>query len=279
MYFIGVTTAQSSIHRIFPVWAELAGVRGAELAGIDIPIGGAPEEYRAAVRAIREDREALGALVTTHKVGIFQYARDLFAEFDPDAELLGEVSCIVKRGERLAGKAIDTVAGPPALDALGWRGNKALILGAGGAGLALAVSLQRRGVAGVALTDVSAERLKLAQRLTRARCVLVSRPTDNDRLVEAMAPGALIVNATGLGKDRPGSPVSPRVRFPRAAVAWDFNYRGELLFLQYARWQGVRAADGWEYFLHGWSQVLSQVFGFELTPERFAAMRSSAGRA
>ena len=43
MYFIGVTTAQSSIHRIFPEWATLAGVKDPALVGIDIPLGAAPD--------------------------------------------------------------------------------------------------------------------------------------------------------------------------------------------------------------------------------------------
>jgi shikimate 5-dehydrogenase len=272
MYFIGVTTAQSSIRRIFPHWAELAGVPNAVLAGIDIPVNGVPAQYRAAVETIRDDPDACGALVTTHKVGIYEHARDLFTRFDNDARLLGEVSCIVKRGEELSGIAMDTVAGPLALQALGWHGGAVLILGAGGAGLALAASLGKA----VTLTDIAGQRLEKARALTGARCVLVSGPPGNDQVLEAMPPGSLIVNATGMGKDRPGSPISERARFPAGAVAWDFNYRGALLFLEYARSQGVRAVDGGTYFLHGWSQIMSRVFGFELTAELFRAFCTAA---
>ena len=123
------------------------------------------------------------------------------------------------------------------------------------------------------LTDASAARLLHVRGLTPAECL----PADqNDRLLGAMPPGSLIVNATGMGKDRPGSPISDRGRFPKDAVAWDFNYRGNLLFLEYARAQGVRAVDGWEYFLHGWSQIMARVLGFELTADLFAAMREAA---
>jgi shikimate 5-dehydrogenase len=277
MYFIGVTTAQSSIHRFFPRWAELAGVQNATLAGIDLPIAATPEQYRAAVQTIQRDPDTCGALVTTHKVGIYECARDLFTRFDDDARLLGEVSCIVKRGEELSGIAMDTVAGPLSLDALDWHGGSALILGAGGAGLALAVSLGRRNPPPrVTLTDVSAARLEKARRVARAQCVWVKHPTDNDGVLAAMPSGSLIVNATGMGKDRPGSPITERAQFPAGAVAWDFNYRGELLFLEYARVRGVRAVDGWTYFLHGWSQIMSRVFDFNLTPELFAILASTA---
>jgi len=27
--------------------------------------------------------------------------------------------------------------------------------------------------------------------------------------------------------------------------------------------------DGWVYFLHGWTQVIAEVFDVEITPERF----------
>jgi shikimate 5-dehydrogenase len=269
MYFIGVTTAQSSIHQIFPHWATAAGVKNAAIQGIDLPLDATPNQYRAAVHTILQNPNAQGALITTHKVGIYEHAPDLFTDFDPDARRLGEVSCIVKRGTRLTGLAMDTVAGPLALQALDWHGPAALILGAGGAGLALAVSLP----VPVVLTDISRARLEKVRHLTAARCEQVATPEDNDSLLAAMPPGSLIVNATGMGKDRPGAPITPHARFPTDALAWDLNYRGKLLFLDYARAQGIRTADGWEYFLHGWTQIMARVFGFDLTPELFKALR------
>ncbi|MBI3696211.1 MAG: shikimate dehydrogenase [Acidobacteria bacterium] len=277
MYFIGVTTGASSIHRVFPRWAQRAGRPAADLVGADIPVGGSREQYRAVVEEIRGDPDAMGALVTTHKVQIYDHARDLFTDFDADAERLGEVSCIVHRGERLTGLAVDTLTAGLALRAIGPFSGHALILGAGGAAVALAVHLYRQyQPARVILTDISEVRLEQVRDLTPARLTRVSGPAENDRLLGAMPPGSLIVNATGMGKDRPGSPITPQARFPRQAVAWDFNYRGELRFLDYARAQGLQAVDGWEYFLHGWSQIMARVLGFDLTAELFAAMREAA---
>ena len=72
-----------------------------------------------------------------------------------------------------------------------------------------------------------------------------------------------VINATGMGKDRPGSPVTDRGLFPRQGVVWELNYRGELGFLAQARRQTDRRAltvhDGWLYFLHGWSCVVEQI--------------------
>ena len=98
--------------------------------------------------------------------------------------------------------------------------------------------------------------------------VLTPVPTDNDRLCSDMAPGSLIVNATGLGKDRPGSPLTDRVVFPQGAYVWDFNYRGDLLFLEQAgkqrRNRDLVIEDGWVYFLHGWTRVISEIFDVEI---------------
>ena len=58
MYFIGVTTSRSSIHHLFGRWAALAGVPDAVLSGIDIAVGAAPDEYRAAMSRICDDPEA-----------------------------------------------------------------------------------------------------------------------------------------------------------------------------------------------------------------------------
>jgi shikimate 5-dehydrogenase len=276
MYFLGVTTAQSSIHKVFPSWTALAGVEGAALRGIDIAVDAPAARHRTAVRAILDDPDAAGGLVTTHKVSVFMHARDLFTDFDADARTLGEVNCIVRRPGALAGLATDTLTAGLALRAI--LGDDpappaALILGAGGAAVALAVNLQREfAVGNIILTDISAARIEHVRTLTPARCELVASREDHDLLLTAMPPGSLIVNATGIGKDRPGSPLTPGARFPARSIAWDFNYRGNLTFLDLARSQGVRAVDGWNYFLHGWSQVMARVFGFDLTPALFAGM-------
>jgi shikimate 5-dehydrogenase len=77
-----------------------------------------------------------------------------------------------------------------------------------------------------------------------------------------------VINATGLGKDAPGSPFTDAVRFPRDSIAWDLNYRGNLVFLEQARAQQaqerLQIEDGWIYFIHGWTQVIAEVFHQEI---------------
>ena len=294
LFFIGVSTSGSSIMRLFPLWAELLGL-DAGIEGHDVPLGAPPERFRAAVREVAERPEVRGALVTTHKVDVYQHAGDLFDELDRYARICGEVSCVAKRGGRLVGHAKDPItAGQAIEDMVGrdWfreRPAHALCLGAGGAGIALTLYLLalEHPPARVVLTDVDPARLAAAQRAHAhlgARVPvdyhLVAGPEDGDRLVAQLPAGSLVVNATGMGKDRPGSPLSDRACFPRQGVAWDLNYRGELRFLAQALAQAsereLAVHDGWRYFLHGWVEVIAEVFALEVTRERFADLARAA---
>ena len=271
MYFVGVTTGQSSIHKLFPFIAGAAGVAGAELAGIDIPPNGAPERYVAAMRQIRDDDACQGALVTTHKVHLVQHAREWFDEFDADARLLGEVSCIVKRGARITGMALDPVSSLLAYQDLGSPSGDVLIFGAGGAGTALAVALRRQDpLRRIVLTDPSLERLAHVKELADAE---VHSSAGNNEILSRMPAGSFLVNATGMGKDVPGSPVSGSARWPAQAIAWDFNYRGDLAFLQYAAAAGASIHNGADYFLHGWTRIMARVYDFPVTPALMQQVR------
>ena len=59
-------------------------------------------------------------------------------------------------------------------------------------------------------------------------------PARNDQIMGEMAGGSLVINATGMGKDRPGSPITDAGRFPVDGVAWELNYRGALGFMHQA---------------------------------------------
>lgn len=93
-------------------------------------------------------------------------------------------------------------------------------------------------------------------------------PEDNDAIMATLNPGSLVINATGLGKDAPGSPVTDAAIFPKDGFAWEFNYRGHLVFLDQARAQEknrhLHVEDGWIYFIHGWTRVIAEVFNVEI---------------
>jgi shikimate 5-dehydrogenase len=84
---------------------------------------------------------------------------------------------------------------------------------------------------------------------------------------------SIVINATGMGKDTPGSPITDDGVFPRNGIAWEFNYRGELDFMHQALRQresrSLCVEDGWVYFIHGWSQVIFEVLDVQMKPELF----------
>ncbi|MGA1598249.1 MAG: shikimate dehydrogenase family protein [bacterium] len=293
--FIGVTTGGSLINKMFPLWAEALGLN-AVLEGIDLPVGADRQAIREAILRLQQEPGWLGALITTHKVAVWEHARDLLAETDPHAQRLGEVSCLSKNESgQWVGHAKDALTAMLALAQVApedyWEAHpeaELLILGSGGAGVALAWGvLQRpRPPARITFTELRPERLAQArhhlQDASPERLHFRHTPTpeDADALVSHLPPFSVVVNATGLGKDRPGSPLSEAVQFPAKGRVWEFNYRGDLTFLQQARTQEsarqLSVFDGWHYFLLGWAYVAAEVFHFELTPERFQQLAAAA---
>ena len=83
-----------------------------------------------------------------------------------------------------------------------------------------------------------------------------------------------------MGKDTPGSPLTDSAVFPREGVVWELNYRGELDFMGQAQVQraerSLTVADGWEYFVHGWSQVISHVLHVQLGAPMFERLSELA---
>ena len=282
MYFVGVTTGKSMIMRVFPAWAKYLELGDCRIKGIDLKLHDEPQRYREVVQFIKDDPLSLGALVTTHKIDLLHATRDMFDGLDDFASLMGEVSSISKKDGRFLGGAKDPISSGLALEAFlpaqHWEltGADAFIMGAGGSSVALCSYLVRpehddNRPCRLFVSNRSPRRLEEMREIHRKQpvdlpvsYVNTPRPEDNDQVLRMLAPGSLVVNATGLGKDAPGSPITGAAPFPRAGFAWDFNYRGNLVFLEQAK-AGAREAsltvhDGWLYFIYGWLAVIGEVF-------------------
>lgn len=286
MYFIGVTTGKSSINQVFPKWAEELNLN-ATLTGIDFLPNDEPEKYRQAVQFIKDDELSLGALVTTHKIDLYQASSDLLDGIGPYARLLGEVSTISKRGDELWGHAIDPITSGISLDKIVdetyWArtDGEMLVLGAGGASLALTLNLHHKKKGGgevpkkLYVTDIRPQRLDDMKSIHKKidynipiTYELTPTAEDSDLLIRKLPPYSMVINATGVGKDRPGSPLTDEVDFPENTIVWDFNYRGDLVFLDQARNQSdeknLTVEDGWDYFIYGWASVIAEVFHIDV---------------
>ena len=297
-YFIGVTTGKSSIMKVFPLWMKVLGREDVMMEGVDCKIHDEPEVYRKAVAQIKYDPLSLGALVTTHKIDLLTAARDMFEFLDLYAMITGEVSSISKLEGRLEGHAKDPLTSGASLDAIiekdyfGKTHGNVLCFGAGGSGVATLLHLINKKDPGdrpkeFTFVNRSQGRLDHAREMVgglktdiKIGYICNSDPLINDEIMARFPPYSIIINATGMGKDTPGSPITWEGQFPLNSVAWEFNYRGELDFLHQSLAQvesrHVKVEDGWLYFVHGWTQVVAQVLHFDLTPALFDRLNKAA---
>ena len=299
-YFIGVTTGQSSIMKIFPVWAEYLGLGDVEIKGIDFPPHDTAENYREAVDFLKNDPLSLGALVTTHKLDLFEACKDMFDVIDPHATLMAETSCISKRDGKLICHAKDPISSGLSLDCFlpkdhfADTGAELFSIGAGGSTIALSWHLMQESRGEnrpkrIVVSNWSQPRLDHIREIHESlgsdipiEYRLAATAQDNDDILASMAAGSVVINATGLGKDAPGSPLSDAAPFPKNAIIWELNYRGNLVFLDQANAAKtalcLQVEDGWTYFIYGWTQVIAEVFNIEIpvAGDRFNAISEIA---
>jgi shikimate 5-dehydrogenase len=300
-YFIGVTTGKSSIMGIFPRWASELGRPDVVIEGVDLKLHDEPERYRQVVARIKYDPLSLGALVTTHKIDLLDAARDMFDYLDPYARICGEVSSISKREGALEGHAKDPISSGLSLDAVlganyfARTGGEVLCFGAGGSAVAIALHLINKPNPGdrpkrFVVVNRSPGRLDRLQKMVESLNTDIAFEyicnqdfKRNDEIMGSMPEGSIVINATGMGKDRPGSPITDAGLFPVNGIAWELNYRGELDFMHQALAQketrNVTVEDGWLYFLHGWTQVVAQVFHVTIDKDMFDRLADIAAKA
>jgi shikimate 5-dehydrogenase len=297
-YFVGVTTGQSSIMKVFPRWMEALGRPDVVIEGIDHKLHDDPEAYRRTVAQIKYDPLSLGGLVTSHKISVLEAAGDMFDVLHSSARLTGEVSCISKRDGKLVGHAKDPLTAGLSLDAVlgegyfGETGGHVMCLGAGGSGKAIALHLiEKENPADrperVIVVNRSCPRLNALRDMVKGletdisfHYVLNDDPAINDEIMGELPPDSVVINATGLGKDLPGSPITDAGVFPENSVAWEINYRGDLDFWHQAMAQResreVLVEDGWLYFLHGWTQHVAEVLHIDMDRETFGRLAEVA---
>lgn len=290
-YFIGVTTGKSSIMKVFPKWAEYLQLGDVQIKGFDFKPHDDPAAYRECVEFIKNDPLSLGALVTTHKIDLLKACRDLFEYLDPHADYMGEISCISKReGVGLRGHAKDPITSGLAIEAYlpakHWKQYpeaKVFMMGAGGSSIAISSYFAKDNHGDNTPTEIVISN-RSEPRLTSIKQIhrdnpndigksyhLTPQAADNDVLLAKLPPHSLVINATGLGKDAPGSPLTDNCSFPENGIVWELNYRGDLIFLDQANGQkeshNLQIEDGWIYFIHGWTQVIAEVFDVDIQPK------------
>jgi len=131
-----------------------------------------------------------------HKVAVIQHLDGL----GESASLMGDVNCVVRRGDKLIGENTDGLGFVQSLRTLtDPRGKRVLMLGAGGAARAIGVELALAGASHITLVNRSAERGQTLAALLRDKakiaCDLVVGTAD------AKIPDGtdVVINATSIG--------------------------------------------------------------------------------
>jgi shikimate dehydrogenase len=236
---------------------------------IDLPTLGLPDE---AVGDLLVQGRRLGydAFNVTHPCK--QLVLPHLDEVDPRAAALGAVNTVLLRDGRAIGHNTD-VTGFATAFTTGLPGastEDVVLLGAGGAGSAVADALLGLGTAHLTVVDVDGARAHalagdLAARFPDARVDAASP----DKL-SVLLPGASgLVHCTPTGMaDHPGLPLDDRLLHPGLWVA-DIVYRPlETALLIAARAAGCRTLDGGHMAVHQAVDAFRLVTGVEPDPDR-----------
>jgi shikimate dehydrogenase len=207
-----------------------------------------PQDLSAAFAGLRAVGAAGFNLTIPHKESALRLL-DGVSDRPGLASRIGAVNTVKNRGGRLIGYNTDAQGFVLALRRLGFepQGKRALLLGAGGAGRAVAFALLKHGVAGLSIYDLDGRR---AQRLTKdlkrnflSVIRLVQDPGDLE-----IGEAELLVNATPIGmKGTDGCPVDPQRLHTRLFV-YDLVYnphgRRYTPLVEAARRKNLSAHDG-----------------------------------
>jgi shikimate dehydrogenase len=175
---------------IYNPWFEKSGIDA-----VVVPMGVKPEDYASFLPLVFRMTNIRGALVTMpHKITTV----GLVDEVTPTARIAGACNAILKRPDgTLVGDQFDGAGFVRGVERKGrpLKGARALVLGSGGVGSAIAASMAAAGVAELALFDTSAASVEaLAERLREHYPLLAVTTGSKDP-----AGFDVIVNATPLG--------------------------------------------------------------------------------
>jgi shikimate dehydrogenase len=206
-----------------------------------VPMGCKPEHFAAVLRGLFTLENMRGALITMpHKVP----AAALVDALSPAASVAGSVNAVKRLPDgRLLGDMFDGEGFVRGLRRKGaeLRGARALVVGSGGVGSAIAASLAAAGVGSLALYDLHAPAAQaLAARLAEHYPQVRVGTGSSDP-----AGADLVVNATPLGMNR-GDPLPLDVaRIAPQAFVGEVVMKAEMTpFLTAARARGCRVQVG-----------------------------------
>jgi shikimate dehydrogenase len=261
---IGFPTETFKSPMIYNPWFERSGVDA-----VVVPLGCKPEHYAALLKSVFSLTNIRGALITMpHKVATVA----LLDEASTAVKVAGACNAVRRASDgRLQGDLFDGEGFVRGVRRKGGRieGARALVVGCGGVGSAIAASLAAAGVAALSLYDARAEAASALQaRLAKYHPALKLAAGCNDP-----AGHDLVVNATPLGMNQ-GDPMPMDVaRIEAGAFVGEVVMKQEMTaFLKAAQARGCRYQVGVDMLFEQIPAYL-EYFGFPAaTPDELRAV-------
>jgi shikimate dehydrogenase len=262
-FVIGHPIAHSRSPLIHRHWMRELGIEGSYEA-IDV----APSDLAQFVGTLASNGFSGGNVTIPHKEAAFRLAN----RRDDAAEAIGAVNTLWLEDGELWGANTDAHGFSANLDqnAPQWRAAEAaLVLGAGGAALAVVHALQEAGIRDIRIANRTRERSReLADRFRGHATV-----ADWKELDDAAAGAGLIVNTTSLGMKGEGVIPLDLSRLPEAAIVNDLVYVPlKTGLLEDAERAGLIAVDGLGMLLHQAAPGFARWFG--IAPAVTAGLRA-----
>jgi len=261
---IGFPTHAFKAPMIYNPWFEKAGVNA-----IVVPMGCQAQDYPDFLRAVFRLANIRGALITMpHKVA----TTGLLDELSPTAAIAGACNAVRRTTDgRLQGDMFDGEGFVRGVlrKGLALQGARALVVGSGGVGSAIAASLAAAGVAGLGLFDVNADAAQgLGDRLRQHYPALEVALGTNDP-----AGFDLVVNATPMGMNAGDAMPMDVSRIAPEAFVGEVVMKSEMTaFLAAAQARGCRVQVGSDMLFEQIPAYL-EFFGFpSTTPDALRAI-------
>lgn len=210
-----------------------------------------PQNLRSALTGIR-DLNCRGVNLTVpHKI----LALDIVDEVDAEARKLGAVNTVLVNDGKLIGYNTDGYGFTKAIKEdfdITLHGKRVLVLGAGGAGRAIAIQCALDGAAKVIVANrTQAKIAPIAAEIKGMLTLFQEIGLDADSLQRMVGEVDLIVNATSVGLQSADSLALPSQLFSPGVAFFDTIYRpAETQFLRQAVGAGAKVSNGLSMLLH-----------------------------
>jgi shikimate dehydrogenase len=235
------------------------------MAGVYVPFVVLPDRVGEAIRDVRILNIAGANVTVPYKQVVVRYLDSLSEE----ASAIGAVNTIVPEDGRLVGHNTDTKGFMDVLGSVGFdsAGKTALIMGTGGAAIAVAFALRRHGGARVLIAGRNPEKARQAAEKLGAEPVAFSALAANQ--VEA----ELMVNATAVSSAAESmvtAEFARRLNIARCELVVDINYgRRENFWQELAQEHSATFVDGLPMLAYQAQRSFALWTGLEVDAQEF----------